>query len=150
MDHAAQLWDCLRHIRSLRFVAESGSETGWNGIGQGEVTVGVPAEGVLTFTELGTWQSAAGKEFQFRNVFRWSMLGPEIVRLEHLRFGPEHPMFLFDLAPTVSGAWLSASPHICREDCYSAELKPEEWGLSLSWAITGPKKQESIRYQYRP
>jgi len=58
-------------------------------------------------------------------------------------------VLLFDLAPGADGAWRAATPHQCRQDCYSAELLPQEWGLSLRWAIIGPKKQETIDYEYR-
>ena len=52
-----------------------------------------------------------GRELRFRNVFRWSAVG-EALRLEHLRFGVAHPVFLFDLAPVAAGEWRSVSPHL--------------------------------------
>ena len=105
-------------------------------------------DSILTFTEAGKWLSEVGRETQFRNVFRWSLLGPESVRLEHLRFGPDHPVLLFDMTPNAGGVWSSVSPHLCREDCYSAELRQQEAGMSLQWFIAGPKKSESIEYTY--
>jgi hypothetical protein len=110
--------------------------------------VAAPSEFVLTFTEAGKWLPEVGREIRFSNVYRWSLLGPGSVRLEHLRFGPEHPILLFDMALASSGVWSSVSPHLCREDCYSAELRQQEAGMLLRWAIAGPKKSESIEYIY--
>jgi hypothetical protein len=56
---------------------------------------------------------------------------------------------MFDLAPDATGQWASVKPHVCREDCYSAELRLAEKGFFLRWAVAGPKKLESIEYEYR-
>jgi hypothetical protein len=145
----ANLWSCLNPVRSLQFVARSANTSGWNGSGKGRVAVEAPANNVLTFTETGSWQPLNGREIGFRNVFRWTVLGPKRVRLEHLRFGPGQPVNLFDLVPTSDQTWSSISPQLCREDCYTAELRLSENGLNLHWTIAGPKKQESIEYTYR-
>jgi hypothetical protein len=97
---AEELCETLRRVTTLRFDV---SGTNWAGAGLGTVLVASPAAGVLTFTESGTWRSDRGSEFRFSNVFRWSVVGPERVRLEHLRFGPDHPAELFDLAPAAGG-----------------------------------------------
>lgn len=139
----------LRRVRSLRFDAQSGAATGWDGVGTGAVAVSEPAAGVVVFTESGTWQpSAPGRPaVAFNNVFRWSVAG-DALRLEHLRFGPEHPVLLFDMAPGADGVWREVSPHQCREDCYTASLGVEGGQLVVAWSIVGPRKQESIRYTY--
>jgi hypothetical protein len=149
MDEAAELWGCLRRVRAVRFHAHSARATGWNGAGSGEVLVETPAESVLTFTESGTWRTSQGKELRFRNIFRWSLLDPRAVRLEHLRFGPDRPVFLFDLVPGPGRTWVSVRPHLCGEDCYSAELRLEDGAIFLRWAIAGPKKQEAVEYEYQ-
>jgi hypothetical protein len=135
-------------IRSLDFTARSGSGTGWNGSGAGCVLVTTPQEGVLVFEESGTWQPEGGKPLQFSNVFRWTLVGPDRIRLEHLRFGPAHPVHLFDLTQDASGRWCSVAPHLCGPGCYSAHLDYLEHGLRLCWSITGPKKAEVIDYRY--
>jgi hypothetical protein len=80
-------------------------------------------------------------------VFRWSAVG-ESLRLEHLRFGPEHPVLLFDMTPGADGVWREVSPHQCREDCYTSSLGVEGGRLAVAWLIAGPRKRESIRYTY--
>src|SRR5262249_36772553 len=114
----------------------------------GSVLVESPAETVLTFAETGTWQTRAGRETRFTNAYRWTAAGPDRVRLEHLRFGPEHPVYLFDLTCLGGGVWSSAGPHQGREDCYTAELRLRDRGMQLGWVVSGPKKQEGIDYEY--
>jgi hypothetical protein len=139
----------LRWVRSLRFDASSEAATGWDGCGTGSVAVSEPAAGVVVFDEVGTWQpTTPGRAaFGFKNVFRWSAVA-ESLRLEHLRFGPEHPVLLFDMAPDADGVWREVSPHQCREDCYTASLGVEGGQLVVAWSIVGPCKRESIRYTY--
>lgn len=145
---ARELWDCLGRVRSLRFVARSGSGTGWDGTGIGVVEVEAPDEFTLVFTESGEWHPEVGRVTPFRNVFRWSLLGSDAIRLEHLRSGPERPVLLFDLVPGPGGAWSPAKPHLCGADSYSAELCRQDSGMLLRWAIDGPAKSERIEYSY--
>jgi hypothetical protein len=149
MASLTEVLSLLLRVRSLRFDARSDAATGWDGVGTGTVTVAEPATGIVVFDEAGTWQpSAAGRAtVRFKNVFRWSAVG-ETLRLEHLRFGPEHPVLLFDMAPGEDGAWREVSHHQCREDCYTASLAVESGQLVVAWSIVGPRKRESIRYTY--
>ena len=101
------------------------------------------------FHESGVWQSVGGGELRFRNIYRWSLAGPRAVRLEHLRFGLDKPVHLFELAPESDTVWASVNPHMCREDCYSARLHLQPEGVRLRWAIVGPRKCEDIEYAYR-
>jgi hypothetical protein len=139
----------LRRVRSLRFEARSEAVTGWDGVGTGTVAVSESAAGVVVFDEAGTWRPSIPDRnpVAFKNVFRWSTVG-ESLRLEHLRFGPEHPVLLFDMASGADGIWREVSPHQCREDCYTASLGVEGERLVVAWSIVGPRKRESIRYTY--
>jgi hypothetical protein len=136
-------------VQSLRFDARSEATTGWDGVGTGAVAVSEPTIGVVVFDEAGTWQPsiAARAAVVFKNVFRWSVVG-ESLRLEHLRFGPEHPVLLFDMVPAPDGVWHEVSPHQCHKDCYTASLEVEDDRLVVAWSIVGPRKRESIRYTY--
>jgi hypothetical protein len=149
MDAATELWDHLRRVTIVNFTAQSQSATGWSGLGSGAVVVESPAPEFLVFKESGTWQPIRGRETRFTNVFRWTILGAKAIRLEHLRFGPENPVHLLDLSPHLDRTWVANGPHVCSEDCYSADLQLHENGLNVQWSITGPKKNELIRYAYR-
>jgi hypothetical protein len=142
-----ELWNLLRDVRCLRYEAHSGAATGWNGVGTGVVIVSEPEAGVVVFEESGIWVSPSKTEMRFTNVFRW-LRANETIRLEHLRFGPDRPVFLFDIAPDENGNWREVSPHQCRDDCYRASLAIEGRQLLVAWSIQGPRKQESIRYAY--
>ena len=142
----------LRRVRRLRFESRSAAGTGWDGEGKGGVAVGEPAPGVLVFEEQGHWQAAApGREpTAFRNVFRWSAQPSGALRLEHLRRGPEQPVFLFDMAPTAEGHWREIEAHQCAADRYAATLVCEGPLLQVRWTIAGPRKREAIHYTYGP
>lgn len=142
------LWQRLHQVRSLHFVAHSKSATGWNGEGTGAVTVTISADPVLVFSEAGLWVSAEGHQLRFKNVFRWTRLTFDTLRLEHLRFGADRPVMLFDLMAIAPNQWRSIEPHLCGSDRYSAKLEVLEPHLCLQWTIVGPHKQERIDYTY--
>lgn len=145
-------WQRLAAIRELRFEARSGQgEGGWNGEGQGSVVVETVDDDTMLFHEEGHWTTDAGKGIRFTNVYRWTVLpSTDTLRLEHLRFGPKQPVYLFDLKQTEHDhdTWQSIDPHVCREDSYTAELKFGADGITLHWTIVGPKKNESVCYFY--
>jgi hypothetical protein len=144
-----QLWNLLRRVQSLSFVARSGAGTGWDGTGVGTVQVGECGQDVLTFTEEGTWRpEAGGRQTTFHNVYRWTLAG-DLIRLEHLRFGADNPVYLFDLAQSGEREWRSMSPHLCRDDCYAAVLLAGDDGFTLRWSVRGPRKRETIEYHYQ-
>ena len=142
----AEVWALLRDVRAVSFVARCETGTGW--AGAGVIAVSEPGPWILVLEESGHVRPHGHRDFQFTNVFRWSRLG-EVLRLEHLRFGPDHPVFLFDLAPGQDGEWREVSPHVCREDFYSASMRVEAGQLVVRWSIRGPRKQVSIRYVYQ-
>ena len=146
---AMDTWNRLSQITALRFVARSANESGWNGSGDGSVVVAQPNANTITFTETGKWQSDAGQQLNFNNVFRWSLDdSSNAIRLEHLRFGPDNPVYLFDLAPENDHTWQSATPHVCRDDLYSAIMTLAADQIELRWSIKGPNKDEDIYYWY--
>lgn len=143
------VWPRLAEIRSLRFSARSATKSGWNGAGCGSVAVGHPSPNTITFVESGTWQPEAGRELVFSNVFRWSRSDSgESIRLEHLRRGSANPITLFDLVPRDKDSWHSATPHVCGDDLYSADLTTGLRAIELLWTVRGPKKNEEIHYWY--
>lgn len=145
------IWQRLSNITALTF--ESTSQTGnigWSGEGRGQVVVERIDAATLLFHEQGQWQQNGGKQLAFTNVYRWTApTDADALRLEHLRFGSEHPVYLFDLQLADPTTWQSAAPHLCRDDCYTAVMKQTVDELHLSWTIRGPGKDETIVYVYR-
>jgi len=105
------VWSRIAAVRDLTFNASSGASTGWTGTGVGTVDVSQSAADALVYTESGTWTPNGGKQLSFTNVYRWTLL-PETLRLEHLRFGPENPVYLFDLAVIDDSRLGSVAPHV--------------------------------------
>lgn len=143
------LWTQLARVRRVRIVARSDERTAWTGAGDGDVAVASPRGGVLTFTESGSWEPASAGATRFRNVFRWTLVDPERIRLEHLRFGEARPVFLFDLAPGKEGSWRSVEPHVCGADRYRASIGGKHGALIVRWRVAGPRKEARIEYEYR-
>lgn len=139
-------WNSLRAVRTLQFSAKFSSQTsGWNVTGNGKVIVGMVDNSTITFTESGKWRSDSGKEFDFNNVYRWTLdEDAGVIRLEHLRFGPNQPVYLFDLAPTDNITFQSVSPHCCGADLYTAIMEFKDEAIYLRWNVKGPKKDEQI------
>ena len=140
----------LARVRTLKFEAATAEPNGWNGIGSGTVDVEQIEEWIIVFHETGRWvQASTNREFDFSNSYRWTGVHEtSSVRLEHLRFGTDNPVFLFDLIQISTSAWESGTPHQCSEDQYNATLGFDDDKMTFDWSICGPSKDQSIRYTY--
>jgi len=144
-------WDKLMGITQLTFHAKTQSkeEKGWNGKGQGEVTIIKEDSNTLIFNERGVWQGKQGGELNFSNVFRWTLdRNVGVISLEHLRRGRERPVFLFHLAPSGKHSLSSVDPHLCGGDTYFGQIHFHHHHLRLNWRVIGPNKNEKIDYFY--
>jgi len=145
-------WTRLLAVQELSFEAQSRAapNAGWNGTGKGVVRVEKVEPGVVLFHERGKWTPEEGRQTTFTNLFRWTVdPDGQFIRLEHLRFGQDHPVYLFDLVAVDEGVLESSEPHVCREDLYAARMNFDEQTVHLRWTINGPKKAETISYIYR-
>jgi len=143
-------WDKLMKVSQLHFQAKTQAQeaTGWNGQGSGEVIVTKEGK-VITFQEKGKWQSPQGGDVSFSNVFRWTLdRYAGVIALEHLRRGPDHPVFLFHLVPHSSHSLISVDSHLCEGDTYFGQVQFDAHALKLHWRVIGPKKNENIDYYY--
>jgi hypothetical protein len=146
------VWQRLSQVRRLFFHAESRSaeNTGWNGVGEGSVVIQQPDDVTLLFQEQGSWKSVTGSRIRFSNVYRWTFDDAgQTICLEHLRFGADNPVYLFDLIAAGEGELCSSSPHVCREDYYTAWMRCDPDMIHLHWTVTGPHKDEEIAYTYQ-
>lgn len=144
-------WEKLSAVNRLTFkaVAKSKDNKGWNGKGEGEVEVSKSGSNVLIFTEKGKWQGKEHEEVDFSNVFRWTLdRENHLVSLEHLRRGPDHPIFLFDLSPSGQQSLISVDSHLCAGDTYFGQIRFDPQSVHLHWRIIGPKKNEELHYYY--
>jgi Family of unknown function (DUF6314) len=144
-------WEKLASVRQLTFHAKTNSkgDDGWNGKGQGEVISTRSSSNVLIFNEKGTWQGKQGVDVSFSNVFRWTLdRDSKMISLEHLRYGSEHPVFLFHLTPSGKHSLSSVDSHLCEGDTYFGQIHFDSYSLRLNWRVIGPKKNEELDYYY--
>lgn len=145
------LWQRLLQVKALTFSAQSRAEqpSGWNGVGKAEVEIKATSSHQAIFQEKGIWTAEDGKQFDFKNIFRWSLnkMKP-LISLEHLRHGLDKPVLLFELTPINDKRFETLHPYLCRQDTYLAHLSCERRHIDLHWRIIGPRKNEEIHYIY--
>ena len=150
-DPLTLIWQRLAQVHSLHSQSRSQLQTGWNGQGEGRVPVESPSANTLIFNEDGHWQNDHGIRFPFRNIYRWTLhtQPTSCIALEHLRFGPEKPVFLIDLVPDGPHRLHAITPHLCGDDRYNATLALIDDTLHFEWIIKGPAKDEHLLYIYQ-
>lgn len=104
----------------------------------------------MTFFEKGISRGVhTGNEIAFTNIFRWRLEAENhTICLEHLRFGIEKPVFLFQLIPIEEHLFKSLKPHECKEDVYYGSVLYDEHYVHLNWRIIGPRKNEMLTTVY--
>jgi hypothetical protein len=123
--------------------------TGWEGVGEGVVKTEWQNANSLLYYEEGLFTGLRNKTMKCSNVYRWQFNNEkQTVSLEHLRFGINHPVYLFDFIFQSEFQLISACPHLCSKDLYSATMLMEEKSLSLEWLIQKPASISTIKYQY--
>lgn len=144
-----RLWQRLQTTAGFSYISSPGpaSQTGWQGSGQGRVTVERQGSDELHFAEVGEFTLASGQTVVMHNRFIWQKR-PSGLALSHGRRG--EPVFLFELVPLTEGVWRSVQDHVCIHDLYSGELTEKSGGFTLVWHIRGPKKDEQLFYHYFP
>jgi hypothetical protein len=140
--HLEAFWQRLSKVQRISIQTQSGLE------GVGDVTVET-SQGVLIFKEKGQWAySTQGVDFS--NVLRWSLdRSSQMIALEHLRYGPTQPVFLFHLAPTGPKSLQSIDSHFCADDCYFGRIDFHDQHVRFLWRILGPQKNEVLYYTYQ-
>ena len=139
--HLNTFWQRLAKVQRISVQTQSGLE------GFGEVVVEAK-QGVLVFTEKGRWTDNT-QGIDFSNLLRWSLdLSSQTIALEHLRYGPNHPVFLFHLAPAGPNSLQSVDSHFCADDCYFGRIDFHEQHIRFLWRILGPRKNEVLHYTY--
>jgi hypothetical protein len=142
-------WEKLSQVKRLHFSAKSKHKED-RVIKTGKATV-VIAETptTLVFQEKGTWIVDDLPGPAFTNSFRWSLdINRGLIALEHLRYGPNHPVFLFHLAPKQSGVLEAVDSHLCAEDAYLGNITWSGKSIRFHWRIIGPRKNDELLYLY--
>ena len=164
-----EVWKRLTAVKKLTFQARTKKRkkktgtTGWDGRGTADVIVTKEnsleaAHGrgkILVFTEKGTRTLNTQQEKEregnigFSNVLRWTLdEKKQMISLEHLRRGHEHPVFLFHFAVRDERTLSSIDAHLCEGDSYFGEILCDERVIRLHIRVIGAKKNEEIDYYY--
>lgn len=144
------VWPRLTGVRLLLFESSSRAGTGWDGTGSGLVDVEQPDPDTVVWLESGTWLGPSGSAVSFSNSYRLRREGRSL-GVSHLRRGRLQPVELVRLdpvGPAEPDQWRAAEPHLCGADRYDARLRVTQEAVLLDWWITGPAKDESLRYRY--
>lgn len=116
--------------------------------GHATVLISQDQSNELIFHEKGVWQISF-QEVAFTNTFRFTLdEKAQLISLEHLRYGYEKPVFLFNLTTNHPYSLESLNPHICSEDTYLGNIEWNRDEVVLSIRIIGPKKNDLLTYIY--
>jgi hypothetical protein len=143
-------WERLGQIKYLSFSAKTrqGEEKNIK-TGKADVTVSALSPSTYVFQEKGHWFLEDLPDRAFSNSFRWSLdLTNDLIALDHLRYGPSHPVFLLHLAPTKPSLLESVDSHLCAEDTYLGNIIWSQKEIRFHWRIIGPRKNDELLYQY--
>ncbi len=114
----------------------------------GKVKTERPSEKEIIFYEHIRWENEDSLLINARNIYRWTFISPGKIKLEHLRFGENKPLFLVELSKVKKNTWESIEPHNCNNDLYSAELSMNDENTVLSWSVKGPTENYSLKTIY--
>ncbi|MBX9924359.1 MAG: winged helix-turn-helix domain-containing protein [Rhabdochlamydiaceae bacterium] len=142
-------WERLHHVKQLSFSTRSkilGKQETKNGLAN--VTV-KKSSNTIIFQEKGYWICNTLPEHTFSNCFRWTLDKYNgYVSLEHLRYGIDHPVFLFHLTPTRPFVLEPVDAHLCREDMYLGNILWNSKQIDFHWRVIGPSKNDYLEYRY--
>jgi len=141
------IWEHLKGVTQMTLIAHVRKERNEPFIRKGKGTVTVEEQGEsLLFQENGIWSQ---DQTHYQNRFRWTWdRAKGMLRLEHLRFGVLHPVFLFDLYAKEGSILQSHTPHLHGEETYFGWMQYKRLFLHLHIRTLGPKKNEKIEYCY--
>lgn len=145
-----ELWERLKGVHRLTLSATQIAQPQLQDRqAQAEVSVESEGENTLIFREKGHWFLQEQEEMTFSNVFRWQLdLSCSLISLEHLRYGDQHPIFLFHLRRVKPYHLQACDPHLCADDCYGADLRWNRRTIDLHVRTIGPDKNTYLQYCY--
>ena len=114
----------------------------------GKVEVEIVTGMEIIFKEYLRWENENNLLLNSKNVYRWSFLNTGNIKLDHLRFGKNNPVFLVELFKATENTWKSRGPHDCNSDLYFAELVLQNENPVLSWEVKGPSENYSLKTVY--
>ncbi len=100
------------------------------------------------FEEQGSWNGPSGI-IPFNNKIAWTLLpNSGTILCSHLRYGDNNPEYLAEFSESTNSTWSGLEPYHCADDRYEGTLELESATLTLTWNVTGPKKNQVISCVY--
>lgn len=145
-----EFWTLLKEVKHLKFQAQDLDQSPpQKRLGLAEVEKKLGNSNQIIFEEKGFWYEKELPSSGFSNAFRWTLDFKNIrISIEHLRYGPQKPVFLFYLTPDGDKNLGSHACHECNQDLYLAKCSFKRKQIHLKWRIIGPKKNQFLSYQY--
>lgn len=145
-----RFWKRLIKVKSLTLSAKT--KKGKEAItktGKAEILATTQTPSTITFEEKGYWYSDTAQDANFSNIFRWKLDEKNsLITLEHLRYGANHPVFLFHLTSTQKNKLSSIDAHLCGDDTYLGNISWSANQIIFHWRIIGPRKNDELIYHY--
>ncbi|MDX2321255.1 MAG: DUF6314 family protein [Moritella sp.] len=153
-----ELWTLLNRLNRFSFKVNTDNEsvTGWQGAGQGlikrrtnmtSMSEDIESGAIVETIERGDYYVSKDRKVSMHNQYLWQFNGDHI-RLTHLRFGWDKPVYLFDIIENEQGALVTRQSHQCAADNYDASFLLTPDSLEMQWRIQGPQKREVLDYIY--
>jgi len=114
----------------------------------GVVRVEINSGKEIIFDEQIRWENESSLLMNSKNVYKWTILPSGNIKLHHLRFGSNNPVFLVELVKSGEDCWESKEPHKCNNDLYNTKLYFEKNSIILQWKVTGPTENYSLETTY--
>jgi hypothetical protein len=143
-------WEQLAKVKHLTLSAKSkGAHEQSTKMGKAEVVITSPSASSLVFQEKGHWLLEQLPSSAFTNSFRWTLdVNASLITLEHLRYGPTHPVFLFHFTPFGPHMLETVDAHLCNQDTYLGNIAWDHKRIEFRWRIIGPNKNDELTYYY--
>lgn len=144
-----RVWRTLGAVQRVLFTAESGAKSRmhWSGEGGGSVHVDARAHDTWLVEQGSFLPAGSTRQVSFKASWHWELNG-QCLRLSHERYGADAPIFLCDFVACDETHLICDQPHLCGEDSYRCTLTLTGQGLDADWSITGPRKDERLKYHY--
>lgn len=145
--HLRAFWKRLLKVKQLDLRSKSRGSIAQTG--SAEIMMDLTSSNTLVFQEKGCWYSDEGSNIAFSSAFRWALHAQSnLITLEHLRRGVNHPVFLFNLTANKPNQLVSVDAHLCGEDTYLGNITWDQDQIVFYWRIIGPRKNEELTYYY--
>jgi len=145
--HLQAFWKRLLKVERLNLLSKSQHMR--MQVGKAEITSELVNSNVLVFNEKGYWYVDQDPSISFSSAFRWTLNAKSnLITLEHLRQGPNYPVFLFNLTASRPDQLVSIDAHLCGEDTYLGYITWDQSQITFHWRIIGPQKNDELIYNY--